>query len=186
MRNFMKVCDGINVEPLNLLLKQNPELWNQRTLRKEIKESPHIAMSDIWVRYNDDTEAKKTGDYSTFHDLHYPIWYPAINALPMVRGIALALMTKMCATHLGGVLITKIPAGGRIDPHVDSNWHAGFYNCKLYVPLQANAQCINRCGDEYVVMNVGDCWYFNNAIEHEVQNNGSDDRITLIICMRTE
>lgn len=186
MRNFLKVCDGINVEPLNFALKKKPELWNTRTLRKEMKESPHLAMSDIWVRYNDDTNARSTGDYSTFHDMHYPIWYPAINDLPMIRGISLALMTKMCATHLGGILITKIPPGGRIEPHIDSNWHADFFNCKLYVPLQANPQCFNRCEDEYVVMNTGECWYFNNQVEHEVQNNGKDDRITLIICMKVE
>lgn len=182
MRNFLKICDGINVEPLNFLLKKKPELWNQRTLRKDMPNSPHLAMSDIWVRYND--EAKMHAP--DFHDLHYPVWYPVINELPMIKGISLALMSKMGATHLGGVLITKIPAGGRIEPHIDTNWHANFYNCKLYVPLQSNPQCFNRCEEEFAVMNTGECWYFNNHVEHEVQNNGFDDRITLIICMRIE
>lgn len=186
MHNFMKICDGINVEPLAFALNRNPELWNINKLRKEIEKSPHLQMSDIWIRYNDDKVALQTGDYSTFHDLHFPIWYPSINVLPMVRNISLALMSKMGATHLGGVLITKIPAGGRIEPHVDHNWHADFYNCKLYVPIQSNPQCVNRCGDECVVMNTGECWYFNNAVEHEVVNNGQDDRMTLIICMKIE
>src|ERR1700675_3230777 len=132
MRNFLKICDGINVEPLNFLLKQKPELWDRQTQRKEIKDSPHLAMSDIWVRYNDGRNVQNPD----FHDLHYPVWYPVINELPMVRGISLALMSKMGATHLGGILITKIPAGGKIAPHIDDNWHANFYNCKLYVPLQ--------------------------------------------------
>lgn len=186
MRNFLKVCDGLNVEPLNLALKQRPHLWDQKIYRKKNYTSPHQAMQDIWVRYNDDTEAAKTDDYSKFFDMHYPVWYPVINDLPMIRNMALHLMAKMGATHLGGVLITKIPPGGKIAPHVDKDWHATFYNCKLYVPLQTNPQCFNRCEDEYVVMNTGDCWYFNNAVEHEVQNNGSDDRMTLIICMRVE
>jgi hypothetical protein len=186
MRNFMKVCDGINVEPLNFALKLKPELWNTNELRKEIQGSPHLAMSDIWIRYNDNSQAKKTGDYTGFHDLHYPVWYPAANDLQAIRPIALALMAKMGATHLGGILITKIPPGGKIEPHTDSNWHADFYNCKLYVPLQSNDACLNRCGDERVLMRSGECWYFNNKIEHEVQNHGADDRITLIICMRVE
>jgi|SRR6267154_725530 len=186
MRNFLKICEGINVDPLNFILKRNEYLWNQKTLRKDQDNSPHLAMSDIWVRYNDDKENKRTGDYSDFHNLHYPIWYPSINQLPMIRNIALGLMTKMSAVHLGGILITKIPPGGRIEPHIDNNWHANFFNCKLYIPIQSNQKCFNRCEDEVVVMNSGECWYFNNNVEHEVINNGNDDRITLIICMRVE
>ena len=186
MRNFMKVGEGFNVEPLNFILKRNPQLWNVKTLRKEMQDSPHLAMSDIWIRYNDDSEAAKTGDYSRFHDMHYPVWYPAANVIPGIKQIALWLMAKMGATHLGGILITKIPPNGRIEPHVDSNWHADFYNCKLYIPIQTNQYCMNRCEEELVVMRQGDCWYFNNAVEHEVMNNGDDDRITLIICMRVE
>lgn len=186
MRNFLKICDGINVSQLALQLKQKVGLWGANNLRKERSESPHLAMSDIWIRYNDDSEFKKTGDYSKFNDLHYPIWYPAINELPEVRNIAHALMAKMNATHLGGILITRIPPSGRIEPHSDGNWHAKFYNCKLYIPIQTNANCINRCEDEYVIMREGECWYFNNLVEHEVMNNGDDDRMTLIICLRVE
>lgn len=186
MRNFLKICDGINVEPLNFLLMQKPYLWNKKTLRKDSPLSPHQAMSDIWVRYNDDTEAKLTGDYSKFNDQHFPIWYPCANELPMIKSIALGLMTKMGASHLGGILITKIPPGGRIEPHIDNGWHPTFYNCKLYVPIQSNQNCFNRCESEVVSMQAGECWYFNNTVEHEVVNNGTDDRITLIICTRVE
>lgn len=186
MRNFLKIADGFNVEPILFALLKKPELWDQRKMRKEVDGSPHQAMQDIWIRYNDETEFKKTGNYSGFHDMHYPVWYPAANEVPQVKAIALALMSKMNATHLGGILITKIPPGGRIDPHVDSNWHADFYNCKLYIPLQSNPQCVNRCEEELVVMRPGECWYFNNAVEHEVVNGGDSERMTLIICMRVE
>lgn len=186
MRNFMKVADGVNTQPLNLLIKQKPHLWDENTFRKCRENSPHYEMSDIWVRYNDNTDFKVTGDYTHFSDLHFPVWYPCINELPMIKNIALTFMSKMGATHLGGVLITKIPPGGRIAPHTDLGWHANFYNCKLYIPLQSNEHCVNRCEDEFVVMRTGECWYFNNTVEHEVINNGTDDRITLIMCMRVE
>lgn len=185
MRNFLLIAQGINVEPLNLALKQHPELWDQNTKRKENDDSPHKSMSDIWIRYNDDKKYRESGDYSKFHSPHFPVWYPASQKLPHIRPLAIGLMAKMQATHLGGILITRIPPGGKIEPHIDSNWHSKFYNCKLYVPIQTNPQCWNRCEDEVVTMGTGDCWYFNNAVEHEVQNNGRDDRITLIICMKT-
>jgi len=186
MRNFLKICEGINVEPIFFALQQNPQLWDQRTRRKDTAGSPHSGMSDIWVRYNDDTEAQATGDYSKFNEMHYPIWYPSINYLSMIKPLSIGLMSKMGATHLGGVLITRIGPGHGIDPHIDSNWHANFYNCKLYIPLQTNKKCYNRCEDEIIVMNTGDCWYFNNNVEHEVRNNGIDERVTLIICMRID
>jgi len=88
--------------------------------------------------------------------------------------------------ELGGVLITKIPAGKSILPHTDDGWHANYYNTKIYIPLETNTNVINRCEDEYVCMNLGEAWYFNNMVEHEVRNEGDTDRITLIICIRCE
>ena len=37
-----------------------------------------------------------------------------------------------------------------------------------------------------VAMAPGEVWYFDNLKEHEVVNDGPDDRITLIICLRCE
>lgn len=185
MKNFMKIAD-VDVMPLRLALLQHPELWNQNAVRKVAPGTPHAAMSDIWVRYNDDTECRKTGDYSKFNDAHDPIWYPAYYALPQLRPLIFWLMSRVEATRLGGVLITKIPPGGRIAPHADKGWHVEHYNTKLYVVLQANPQCVNRVEDESVLMQAGEVWFFDNTKEHEVVNDGDDDRITLIICMRKE
>jgi len=185
MKNFMFIGSGINVEPINLILKQNPDLWDENRERRDSQGSPHSEMNDIWVRYNDQKKFKESGDWSKFNQPHFPIWYPAARKLHYIRPLAISMMAKMGSTHLGGILITRIPAGGKILPHVDDNWHSRFYNCKLYIPIQTNINCWNRCGDEVVTMNTGDCWYFNNAVEHEVQNQGSDERITLILCMKT-
>ena len=90
------------------------------------------------------------------------------------------------AVRIGGVMITRIPPGGRIEPHADDGWHAKYYNTKLYVVLQSNPQCVNRVEDERVSMAPGEVWYFDNLKEHEVVNDGPDDRITLIICLRCD
>jgi hypothetical protein len=66
-------------------------------------------------------------------------------------------MAKVQATHLGGILITKIPAHGQVKTHHDrGTWHSGILSRKVYVPLKANDRCVNHCGDESVVMNRGD------------------------------
>ena len=185
MKHLQQIASGVDVAPLLLAIKQHPELWDEFTPRKSVEGSPHTAMQDIWVRYND-IRKFPDGDLTHFNDPHYPVWYPAYDVLPQLRPIIFGLMARVEAVQLGGVLITKIPPGGRIDPHVDAGWHVEHYNTKLYIVLQSNEKCLNRVEDEVVNMKPGEVWWFDNRIEHEVVNNGDDDRITLIVCMRRD
>jgi len=185
LKNLLKIAQGIDVTPLVLALQRQPNLWNRHSTRKDYEESPHKGSSDIWLRYND-IKKYADGDFSTFGDEHESIFYPEWYALPQVRQIVFGLMARVEGTRLGGVLITKIPPGGKIAPHVDESWHAKYYNTKLYVVLQSNPQCLNRVEDDLVAMAPGDVWYFDNTKEHEVVNDGQDDRMTLIVCIRCE
>ena len=186
MKNLLKIAQGIDVTPLLLAIQRQPKLWNRHTIRKEAEGTPHAAMSDIWLRYNDVKDYELTGDYTGFNDPHDAIFYPEWYALPQARPIVMGLMARVEGTRLGGVMITKIPPGGKILPHSDDGWHAKHFNTKLYVVLQSNPQCINRVEDDVVSMAPGEVWYFDNTKEHEVVNDGPDDRITLIICIRCE
>lgn len=183
MKHFLKIAEGVDVLPLRLALQMNPQLWNEHSGRKEFNGSSHKETSDIWVRYNDIKNIEQ--GYEAFTGPHDSVWYPSASILP-IKPLVMSLMTRCEATRLGGVLITKIPAGGRVLPHTDSGWHPEHYPVKLYIPLQTNPQVLNRCEDEEVVMRTGDVWYFNNLVEHEVKNDGPDDRMTLIVCLRCD
>lgn len=178
MRNFLKVAEGIDVVPLLLELQRQPELWDANRARKDAPESPHREMSDIWIRHAQNAEQ--------FQSPHFASWYPAFAALPSLRKLIFDSMARVQASHLGGVLITRIQAGGKIFPHSDRGWHPEFYNCKLYVVLESNPKCVFRVEDEGVVMKQGDVWRIDNTKEHEVVNAGDTERMTLIICMRQE
>lgn len=184
MKNFHRITNAVDVLPLAMALKLQPELWNTHNERKEFDGTAHTGTSDIWIRYNDLKNLEK--GYDTFTAEHDAVWYPVYHKLPQLRPIIFGLMARMEAVRLGGVLITKIPAGGHVRPHADKGWHPEYYNCKLYVPIETNARCWNRCEDEKVVMAPGECWYFNNTVEHEVKNEGDGDRMTLIICLRVD
>lgn len=184
MRNLVKIAAGLDTAPLLLELARQPRLWNRRGFRKDLP--AHREMDDIWLRYNDEKPYRESGDYSTFNDEHESVFYPEWFALPSARPLVYGIMARVQATRLGGVLITRIPAGGSIAPHVDGGWHATYYNTKLYVVLQSNPQCVNRVGEERVAMAPGEVWYFDNTIEHDVVNEGPDDRMTLIVCLRCE
>lgn len=184
MKNFLKIAEGVDVMPLLLSIQRQPDLWNRHTVRKTAPNTPHSQMSDIWIRYNDVSKYEETGNYSSFNDEHDPIWYPAYYKLPELRPIIFGLMARVEGERLGGVLITKIPKGCSIEPHSDKGWHVEYYD-KFYVSLKNNPGSVFYCEDEHISPNAGEVYWFDNRKEHWVKNNSDDDRITLIVCIKT-
>lgn len=189
MNHFIQIATGVPVQPLLDELASHPELWDAHTIRKTAQGSPHRRMSDIWVRYNDVTPYEASGDYRTFNDRHVPIRYPAWDALPSVRRIVMPLMAQVQGEMLGGVLITRIPAGGCIDGHTDHGWHAEYYD-KFYVSVQNDPGAAFWCEANGVHESIdpepGEVWHFNNQKLHGVDNKSASDRIAMIVCIRTD
>lgn len=184
MQNFRIIREGIDVAPLRAQIEAHPEIWNERTNRTGFEGSPFAGSSDAWLRYRAPEELTET---KSFKEPHWSANYPAWAALPAAQEIVFDLMWWARATHLGGVLLTKIPPGGKILPHDDrGSWHASAMNLKIYVPVMANDRCVNHCGGESLVIRVGQAVEFNNLITHSVENNGETDRVTLICCFRAD
>jgi hypothetical protein len=186
MKYFTLIRRGVDVGPLQQALSVHEELWDQNRARKDSPGSPHNRMSDIWVRYNSDAECKKTGDWSKFNDEHDSIWYPAFYTLEAeLSPIIFNLMRLVKGERLGGVLITRIPPGQGIAPHVDRGWHVGYYD-KYYVSIQSGiGATFHHSSGEYINPLAGDIWLFDNRLEHWVKNQSNEDRITLIVCIRS-
>ena len=158
-------------------LEAHPELWNQRTERTAPADSPHHELDDIWCRFADPETMRSDGS-------HDSIWYPPADVLP-VRELCLDIMRLVQGTQLGGVLITRIPAGKQCKPHTDPGWHARHYQ-KFAVQIAADpAQAFRFVGHELVTA-PGDVFWFDNAYTHWVTNDSQSDRITMIVCVRTE
>ena len=51
--------------------------------------------------------------------------------------------------------------------------------------LQNGRGSLFTCGDETVHMPPGSIWWFHARVEHSVFNGGSEDRITMIVDIRT-
>lgn len=179
MKFFQKICD-IDVTDLLSQIDAHPELWGEFGWRKNIPHGPHGQMTDIWVRYND---IKNLGP--KFNDEHDPVWYPAYDALPALKQIIYPLMAMVEGERLGGVLITRIPPGRGIAPHIDKSWHVDYYD-KFYVQLKSRPGAIFCCGDDRLNPKPGEVWRFDNRKLHWVNNNSDDDRMTLIVCIRTK
>lgn len=170
-----KIADGLNVSKLLWALQANPQLWDSINSRTEPPDSPHHGLSDIWARYAPPETAGQDGP-------HESVWYPAADLLP-VRDLVFPLMAHVQGEQLGGVLLTKIPAGRTCRPHSDHGWHARFYD-KFAIQVQSSpGQEFHFEGESLVTM-PGDVFWFDNAHTHWVTNDSDFDRITMIVCIK--
>lgn len=170
-----------DVSRLQDQLTCQPQLWDTIRHRTEHPQSPHREVSDIWVRYN--PIENYAGDMQAFNAEHNPEWYPVAAQLPEAVRIANELMMQVTGVDLGAVLITKIPAGKQVYPHVDQGWHARRFE-KFAVQVKGNAEQAFHFQHEDLVTHDGDLFWFDNAYPHWVTNDSDKDRITLIVCIR--
>lgn len=170
-----RLADGLTVAPLLWALQEHPEFWDQHTQRTEDPRSPHHDLSDIFVRYAADPNENGP---------HESVWYPCADILP-VRQLVYPLMQFVHGEKLGGVLITRIPAGATCKPHTDPGWHAKEYE-KFAIQIQSapgQLFCFEGGGLE---TKPGDLFWFDNQYEHWVTNPTPYDRITMICCIKSD
>lgn len=141
-------------------------------------------MSDIWCRFND--WRNFTGDLAAFNGPHRSVWYRAADEIPQIRLVVGDVLDNLPPCRLGGVLITKIPPGGRVEPHVDRGWHARYYRDKFAVQIAGNEQQAFHFEDMSYSALPGEVYWFDNGRLHWVTNDSDEDRITMIICTRAE
>ena len=182
MTQFLRIAHGIDTMPVLLELNRSPGLWDGYSIRRTFDGTPHAEMTDIFVRFRPrDQISGPAAHQEEYRNAFWPAW----RELPSLRPLVFALMAKVSAVELGSILITKLPPGAEILPHTDRGvWAPEFYNCKAHLTLVGSS--ISRCGDETVTMRAGEVWTFNNLIEHDVRNPGSEDRIVCIVSMRVE
>lgn len=169
----------LDVAPALAQIAAHPDVWNRQ--RERTAAYAHSDVSDIWLRYND--FANFNGDMQAFNAPHQSVWYPESHQLPAVRSLVFDVMRVVEGEQLGGVLITRIPPGGTVKPHIDGGWHAGYY-AKFAVQLQGNERQAFHFEDASLSAMPGDLYTFDNSRLHWVTNDSDEDRMTLIICIR--
>lgn len=166
---------------------RNAGLWNTEKFRTTYTGTPHIDVDDIWLRYS---APLKVADPNMTADVVNDVgavWYPAAQKLTEFKPIVRSLMGVIGAYSLERLLITRVRAGGRILRHADAG---GAYVemgdiSRYHVVLQGLPGSMFLCGDESVNMRTGEVWWFNAHEEHEVINNSADDRVHLLVDLRT-
>lgn len=183
MRNFYRLAQGVDVQPLMHAVARQPWLWNQNTFRTKFPNTPHGEVDDIWLRFSD---ASKCDTTSTVIGDDNPVWHSAAAALPQAKQIGLNVMRAVDGYALDRTLITRLVPGGRIMPHADKD---GAYvddlsRSRYHVVLQGLPGSSYTCGDETVDMLTGEVWWFNPHLVHSIFNGSNDDRVHLLLDVR--
>lgn len=176
MKHFLCLAGGIDVIPALRELALQPDLWDQNTLRTKHHNTAHGQVNDIWLWFND-----ASGDVIDAIQTHP---FPAWKRLPSLRQMVLDLIRRVDGVQLGRVIVTRLPPGGIITPHIDGGAPATFYT-RYQIALQSLPGAIFKCENEEVNFRSGEVWWVNNRVEHSVVNNSADDRIVCIVDIRS-
>jgi len=182
MSNFRLLASGVDVSGITAELAAHPELWGSNGYRVMHPESPHYGIADIWLRWRHWASLLSVASYQ---EPHFPVFWPAWRALPSLWPMVRTLSHAVDSVALGGILITRINPGESVKEHVDTGWHALYYDTKVYVCLRGNPFSINYVEDEAFAPREGDIFSFSNQQRHRVTNDGPTERITAIICYRS-
>ena len=180
MKNFQPITTLNPVPLLNEILRQ-ADLWKADTYLRDYPQGPFGDTETIFVRFPPSSVSElERGE----KDPHECVWMDGAIQLPSARPLVLGLMSMVGGERLGRVMINKLRPGGRIYPHADTPVHAEYWD-RFHMVLKSGPGCNFRCADEVVNMPAGSVWWFQNILEHEVINNSADDRIHMVVDIRT-
>lgn len=185
MKYFEKVAEGMDTFPVLHGLRVKPELWDEFPVRTEHPGTVHGDVSDVLLRYQ---WLGEPGAYRSEHEIQQDLEcgpYDAWMLLPQAAGMVMALMARVGGTRLGRVVISKLPPGKAIAPHIDGGANASYYQ-RYQIALLNAPGSLFRIGDETVQFATGDIWWIDNLVEHEVVNNSAHDRLAMIVDIRVE
>lgn len=190
MKYFYKLPYTADVNSLLLAIHRYDKsqgIWQADTYLRDYPQGPFGHTESIILRFpprsvHETEEALK--DHNQTIDEHENVDQPVFAFLPEARPLIFGLMAATQGERLGRCMINKLQPDGVIYPHADTPTHAAYWD-RFHVVLQSNGSATFRCADETVFMMSGEVWWFNNAKEHEVINHGDDDRIHMIVDIRT-
>ena len=101
---------------------------------------------------------------------------PMLQACPYFRAV---LDTFKCP--LLAVRLMRLMPGSRIKEHRDHDLDVEDGTARIHIPVVTNADVIFHLNRSRVVMDAGSAWYLRLSDPHSVENNGSSERVHMVI-----
>jgi hypothetical protein len=191
MKNFHFLANGVDVNPLMLAIRRRPDLWKEDTFLRHYPQGPFGETETIMLRFpekvegltEEQIELYKQNQLAGF-DQYEAIDYPAYKVLHEARPLVMNLMARVGGERLGRVMINKVVPGGRIFAHADTPEQTRYYT-RFHIVLHGLPGAVLKAGDEQINMLTGECFWFDNSQVHEVVNNSADERVSMVVDIRT-
>jgi hypothetical protein len=190
VKYLQKIGANVDVLPLLMAIQRADKasgIWKEDTYLRDYPQGPFGQTESIILRFPPrsvhETEAALKAHEANF-DQHENVDQPVFAGLPEARPLIFGLMAAVQGERLGRCMINKLNPGGVIYPHADTPVHANYWD-RYHIVLKSSPGSVFRVMEEKVNMQAGDVWWFNNAVEHEVVNNSAEERIHLIVDIRT-
>ncbi len=178
--NFCKIGD-FNPMWMRFQLLQHRDLWRQ-CIETETTGQTHTDCQIISARIPpipaDAGKSKKS--LASLEDNLFSRNEIPWHMLSALRGAVYDLFLSVQGTHLGKVLLVRLPSRGVIKPHTDGGLSTEFYD-RYHIVVDGPPQCWFHCGDERIAMLSGEVWWFNAGVEHYVENLDDADRISVVV-----
>jgi hypothetical protein len=183
MHNIQLLPFTMDVEPLYEALSQ-PGVWDKYEQRRANPTSPHHGLHDAWFYYADPEQLKQIPVLEKFDY----VWYDN-PAKVWVQLFVEQLIDKIEehvgeVLELGGVLATRIPAGNCCKVHNDAGYNAKEFS-KYAIQVRGNKHQGFCFDDSILHSQTGEVFWFYNQHDHWVYNASYEERITLIVSLRT-
>jgi tetratricopeptide (TPR) repeat protein len=167
--NFLRLNDAFNTTGIRDKVEQiSAERWTESDRRKIF--NVHRNTQSLSLVHFEDFKYEKPEYRDLFSEFEEEI-------RPVVDYIASYYRNNGFIVR---AMLARLEAGGEIPRHTDAGY--SLINChRVHLPIITNEEVDFFVGGETVQMREGELWEINNATEHAVSNNATEDRVHLIV-----
>jgi len=101
---------------------------------------------------------------------------PLLSRAPYIREVIASF-----ACPLRAVRLMRLTPGSRIKEHSDHDLGAEYGKARIHVPVTTNPDVVFEVNRRPVEMAPGETWYLRLSDPHRVANDGTSDRVHLVI-----
>jgi hypothetical protein len=170
MKYFRLIKSGLELNTIRTELA-NSNLWVDMDARPN-RPSTHANTSRIQMRTNLHTPGK------SYHDIQETIDLLAWHKLNSTREFVQAILSEI-GGDLGHVRVTNLSAEATIPPHIDIGEYCAVRD-RYHLVINSENGTLFSSGDETVVMNENELWWFDNKQVHSVRNLSMTARTHLV------
>ncbi|MBZ8180642.1 aspartyl/asparaginyl beta-hydroxylase domain-containing protein [Oscillatoria salina] len=173
LQHFRLLDTEVNIQPLVDEIAAHSDLWLHDTSRQtkvKVQRETHT----IYLR----SAVKPFPPGVSGNDVHPSRRTQLAQHFPRTMEWLESFARKI-GGELGRATIVRLAPKGRVYRHIDKGEYYRIRD-RYHLVLQSTAGSLLGAGDEWVRMQPGECWWFDNKAPHEAYNESDDWRIHLI------